>query len=365
MKCNILSVVKRFTDFSIKYNIRNHTFLSFLNELIIPQFTLIYDRFGFVDEKDYFFNKPNLREELTDITSQRKYTFSEMCNKRCDEIINLARDKKIFISYSGGVDSTCILSSFLKNEKLDKRNFCVFTNDISNVPVKILDIINKERIQLITYNNFRLFDDFVGDNLIIDGCCGDYLHCHINSCVDQRIDLYKIKSWIDYVYIFCKKYNYTNYDYYINCIENYIIKTGVCINSPAELWWLIAFGFIYRRNAEFRKLLSNNSEYRISFFDTLYFQNYMITNCIDNGCSIGGILYKQTQKKFIYDYIKDESYFINTSKTLSNWFTGYENSNTIFYKTTNGYYKKNVFNRKELINFIKPFLREECQDYIY
>ena len=43
--------------------------------------------------------------------------FDEICSLRCNYIINLAKEqsKKIILFYSGGVDSTALLSSFIQN----------------------------------------------------------------------------------------------------------------------------------------------------------------------------------------------------------------------------------------------------------
>jgi hypothetical protein len=87
----------------------------------------------------------------------------------------------------------------------------------------------------------------------------------------------------------------------------------------------------------------------------------MITNHIDKGCCAGGNNYKSYMKKIIYNYTKDENYFIESSKTFCPWCFGYD-TNIVYYKDNYGYNSQYITNINDYYEFIKPYIRKKYQN---
>ena len=338
----------------------------FLSNIFSVRRVAYVDRFGVFDKNDYeWYNYP-LFESLSEIKSQRKMTFEECCIMRVNDLISYANliDRDIYVAWSGGVDSTTIITSFLMNDKLDKSRFHVLYNkhSVEEYPF-FYDLLKKNGILMhdCLYDLF-LMDTRQGDHLIIDGTCGDKMES--NSTVDiLKYYNFDDKSWVDSVTKLCSILGYKNRDYYIERFEAYITYFDLPITSFQELAWLMEFGCEWRRTTELRKLLSCCPERRISFFDTTYFSKYALDRYqnISHGYCSKGSKYKEAFKKIIYKYTKDEEYFLNKGKEIHPWLFCNEN---LYLKDNFGYHTFKIENENMFLDVMLPYFKEEYREFV-
>lgn len=338
----------------------------FLSNIFSVRNVAYVDRFGVFDSSDYeWYNYP-LFESLEEIKIQKKLSFEECCDIRTNDLISFANliDKDIFVAWSGGVDSTTIIASFLMNDRLDKSRFHVLYNKHSIEEYSLFyELLKKNNIQLHNFlYDLTLLDTAQGDNIIVDGTCGDKMEA--NSTVDI-LKYYNFKniSWKDATIKLCDILKYKNYDYYIERFESYINYFNIPISSFQELSWLLEFGCEWRRTTELRKLISCCPERRISFFDTTYFSKYALDRyqSIQQGCCFKGSMYKESFKKIIYKYTKDDEYLLNKGKEIHPWM--YKN-NILYLKDNEGYHNYKISTKKEFYDIMLPYIREEYKDFV-
>lgn len=353
-------------DFVLDVKRKSPSIIWFLSNIFSVRRVAYIDRFGVFDSNDYeWYNYP-MFESFEEIKSQKKMTFEECCYIRTNDLISYANliDKDIYVAWSGGVDSTTIIVSFLMNDRLDKSRFHVLYNkhSIEEYPY-FYELLKKNNILMCDcLYELNLLDTQQGDNLIIDGTCGDKMES--NSTVDiLKYYNFNDTSWKDSCIKICDILSYNDKDYYIDRLEKYINYFKLPITSFKELAWLLEFGCEWRRTTELRKLISCYPERRISFFDTTYFSKYALDryqNINQEYCSKGS-KYKEVFKKIIYKYTKDDEYFLNKGKEIHPWF--YLDGN-LYLKDNEGYHSYKINNESHFLSIMLPYFKEEYREYI-
>jgi hypothetical protein len=260
-------------------------------------------------------------------------TFSDICDKRAIELFNRAvnSNKKLAVMYSGGIDSTLILCSLLKNidENLIKKHVVVLLSDFSikenetffyDYVIKKFNCISSYRFTHILGND---------DYLLISGENADQLFGSVVTDLFTRdnnfdINFKSIESTKGKMIDFMKKRIDRNdiMSTFIKSDENYsetlfsllerITKAApIKIDNVHKFWWWINFitkwqsvyvrVFAYSKNIKNIKMEENYT----TFYCTDEFQLWAMNNS-DN--LIQHNLSKYVSKKYIYDFNKDADY---------------------------------------------------------
>jgi hypothetical protein len=117
-----------------------------------------------------FFPVPDLEQSFNE-------SLPNIIDQRALEIFNYSQltGKKIVVMWSGGIDSTCILSAFIKNlSAADLENIVVCTS-ISGVEENpyFYDTLIRNRFQMLHLQELNVTTDFLQKNLLIHGDPGD------------------------------------------------------------------------------------------------------------------------------------------------------------------------------------------------
>ena len=272
---------------------------------------------------------------------------SDICDARAIEIFRLSKsqNKKIAIMWSGGIDSTVVLSSFLKNfTNSDLENLVVFcsTESILEHP----DFYKKflaNKIRCESIYTLDVTDEFLNQHILLNGEVGDCLFGPTVAVLEHLLAEKKHQlSWrnnqqllVDSLSSFIKhKVPDTKFlngftSWYVNKISNNLQEVSpVGVDSIADWWWWHYYNFkwefsLSRPFFQYRKDLFlpvsvKNSEFFVSnnFFNTTKFQSWSYSNLKTHvGTSTQD--HKMLAKQYIFELDHDTNYLNNKKKVAS------------------------------------------------
>ena len=284
----------------------------------------LYDRFLSLNIDYEFILSDSKKESITDIYSSPYHSFEECCFLRSSEIISLSNtmNKDIWISYSGGVDSTTVVCSFLLNPKLNKNKFHVLYNkySISEYP-NFFNLLMRNKINLVNTNE-NIDNIFIAskNGILVTGMCGDQLDGS-NLLTRRFTNINPHSNWIDFFGNISldrihtiRKYDF--FDEYVDIIKNYSKNFIDDLTNVSEFTWLFNFCCKWLYVKEYMKLLNNTNYNIFPFFDTIYFQKWCLSSIKEKflHSQRNPEYYKIEWKKLIYKYTKDIDYVIYKKK---------------------------------------------------
>lgn len=258
--------------------------------------------------------------------------YAECCDIRAKELLSL--NKHINIMWSGGIDSTTMLSALLNNStKTQQRNMTVLLSDGS-----------------IT-NNQKFYDDVICGNLTVapsyefDNYLGQLNSIFVTAENNDEIFGTNLVSLFIHRYDFDILFDEPTVSNLFKVLEKKTIiaseedkeQMRKCIHimitvankSPFELdtiykffWWLnfcLMWNVSYTRILGFAKHKTYPEENFFSFFSTKEFQLWSMNN-VDDLIGDSWITAKQQAKDYINQYHKNEQYRLNAipSSNLTN-----------------------------------------------
>jgi len=243
-------------------------------------------------------------------------TFAGLCDITAKQIFNRAK-KPILIMYSGGIDSTTVLSSFIK---LGIEVVVGYTDSsIGEYPwlyakIKKGTWPNVRLVYIAKKSARELQDDFH----IVTGVVGDQIAGSVKQFMGSEgnvngIRLRQFDHWKDVMP-----------PYIVEGMENSVNAFPVRINLYADfLWWVnfnfkyqwVCLGFINRPGMD-TTLVNTYSH----FFDTLEFQRWSMTNSDIRNDFVKlnqPLKYKLVFKEYILSVLHDEDYYYSKGKVRS------------------------------------------------
>jgi hypothetical protein len=302
-----------------------------ISKVIGPNLSLV-DRTGCIDMPFNFEIWPEFKmPTLSNVNFNM--TYEDCCNERARYILDKSKilNKPITILYSGGIDSTLVLISFMKNlDQKDWRNNII----VALSPDSIVE--NPNFYYRHIRNNFNIISsDNIGsllDNtsIIVGGEHNDQLFgSDIIGNIYREYDFDKIHHPYSREFItkwFVNEempYEYANV--WFDLLDKQIKTKAECeVKSNYQFFWWYNFCFKWQ-NVFFRMLtvvddnkkhlitqdFVNNSYYH--FYSSKSFQLWSMSNS-DKKIMENWDSYKIESKKVIYDYNKDLDYFENKVK---------------------------------------------------
>lgn len=257
---------------------------------------------------------------------------SVLLDRRSTDLLSL--NQPIAIMWSGGIDSTCVLSSFIKNAK-DTSQIIVYcnTDSIAENPKfyknQILDKLECRNTQDLDVTN-----DFLEDYILIHGDPGDCLFGPSMTMYTHLLaDMKHLSPWRDnkdsiVAGIMNQGASEDFANWYTDKISDNIQEVNVeGINTISDWWWWHYFNFKWEfsimrplfqarkkdrstiKPELFQKFVNN------TFLNTDYFQNWSYSNL--NRLCRDPELHKIDAKKYIFELDHDMEYFSNKKKTAS------------------------------------------------
>jgi hypothetical protein len=272
-------------------------------------------------------------------------TLPDLMDNRAVELYNEAKrtNKKLAVMWSGGIDSTGVLSAFLKNiPTIDHEMIEVVLTTLSIFENKEywLKYINGKLKQRL-YTSIQLDTDFLDQYLLIHGDPGDCLFGpsmpmykkmfvegkHKQPHTTHRIDI-KNRA-VDGLEV---DFNKWYYDKISNSI--YELNQQDYISTVSDFWWWTYFNFKWEFSCQrpffYMRLLKDNKgtplfkkpisyEHqqqfaRNTFFNTDKFQLWSYSNLKKLIPDTDERQHKIEMKKYTYDFDKNERYFYHKPK---------------------------------------------------
>jgi hypothetical protein len=263
----------------------------------------------------------------TDLSSFNK-SYKEVAVERAQQLIAHSKtiNKPILILYSGGIDSTLVVISFL-----------LATQDTSNIHIA-LNLSSIQENPRFYYNHIRGKFKLVPSEQMLDLLTGEYLFVG-GEFNDQTFgsDIYKQVINYSNFSLLMEPYSEQNIvpffefvgmspegaRYWYSLLDSQIKSTNLCEVKLVKdfFWWL---NFCFKWQSVYYRIVSrsNNKDllseqfldtYYQQFFNTDDFQRWSMLNpdkkIVDSWTS-----YKITAKQMIFEYTKDQDYFDNKTK---------------------------------------------------
>jgi hypothetical protein len=256
-------------------------------------------RFGFDNYFDLVDNPfPEIPTNYTD-------TFEELVNRRAVELWDIG--KPIRVWWSGGIDSTCALVSLLKTRRLDTNLIVYLSTDSVQENPRFYDLLVNKKVNLqwhsATNHPWRNLEMWNGETINVNGGGGNELFLALPHSIDLET-LFKIKD-----------------DHWMHIISNSdtleVVNQHIKISpyKPETIWeffwWMAKIIDDLSQIHISPRFLEDPSVYNLeySFFTTDYFDLWSLMNP-SAGHNGTWNTYKWPLKKIIYEYDKDEDYFL-------------------------------------------------------
>ena len=247
-------------------------------------------------------------------------SFSEVSLLSAENLWVKAKNKKIVLFWSGGIDSTVALVSLIMTNSEWQKQLIILTSNYS-VTVEyplFYEKFLKDKVEIKFLTNHEFFDAelFKDDFVVVDGTCGDQLW-GCNALADMIDDIDKPYHEFFNHDVFNKIYKMGSKlslkKNTINYIELLIEKFPIKTTTIAELYWLLTFthkwDVVRLRHTSYIKDVSRFGKMN-AFFNTENFQRWTMCNA-DKRLQKEWNTYKQPAKDFIYTFTKDSEYQIN------------------------------------------------------
>ena len=277
---------------------------------------------------------PVSTKSLFPLPKMREFTksYEDVCNKRAQELLKRADklDTRLFALWSGGVDSTCLLVSLLKNATpAQKERIVVLLSEDSIIEYPAFYyayIRGKLRRESAT-----MFPHVLGTkNLIVNGEHNDQLFgSDIIAEVINRFGFEAVREPYERKLLGCFFDEKMRGDtdtalLYLTLFERLRESAPIPLKTNYDVFWWINFATkwqcVYMRMLSFvaDRNAGNLSEqylqdYYAPFYNTEAFQLWSMNN-VEQRVRDSWRSYKWPAKKVIYEFTKDMDYYQNKTK---------------------------------------------------
>ena len=278
---------------------------------------LVRDRFNLLNQYSNF----NWIQKTDPIPEASSETLAELMDKRANELLG----KSITVQWSGGVDSTSLLLSLIKNG-ISKEDLLVFYDDnsVSEYP-KLFNWLQDQKYNTKCIKNWRKALGSTQTDIITNGWCADQLFGSIffhdqadkyYYSIDKLLSGMRFEDLVlteDQVQFATETYKKAAQKLF-NIDLTLASELGWFINFCLKWTWVSSFNELYLLNTPAAK------KTRV-FYNTPYFQSWSLGNfpkIKDNNIYGKSTLkYKYQLKKYCYEIFPDDDYLNNKTKKPS------------------------------------------------
>lgn len=251
-------------------------------------------------------------------------SYEDVCNERAVELLQRAErlDTLLYVFWSGGVDSTCVLISLLKNAKSTDRIVVLMSEDsITEYPLFYRDHIRTK----LRRDSSILFPSLLGSKyILVSGEHNDQLFgsdVMANAIRDFGFDALVDAYSREFLTAFLKERQSEEVvPFYVSLFERLRDRAPIKLRTNYDLLWWANFNLkwqtIYARTLNYtNQKLSEEylRDYYAPFFCTEDFQLWSMNN-LEGRIDRDWRSYKLPAKKLILEYTKDADYYENKRK---------------------------------------------------
>lgn len=273
-------------------------------------------------------------------------SLKDLLDARAIELYHKAKknNKKIAVMWSGGIDSTAVLTSFLKNISNTDKDIITVICDTNSI-LENIEFYKKfisNNLKCIHYRTLDMTEEFLQSHILVHGDPADCLFGPSSSKYQYFIDrgqhlepwkkhLDKMKELLEIPHIDPVSYEPGFGEWYVNKITNNLEEVGQAdyLTSVADWWFWHYYNFKWEITCQIpflflRRNFTNSFSDAIlkeyahdTFFNTEKFQQWGYSN-IKKSIPKDFALHKREVKTYIYEFTKDPNYLKYKSKSPSN-----------------------------------------------
>jgi hypothetical protein len=253
--------------------------------------------------------------------NKTSYTYGELCLLRAKELNNLSEKLqcKIILMYSGGIDSTTVLLSFLQiTSNYDHLIISINPQSIAENPKLYYNLIRKN---LTIINSEDILNKFNSEYIIVGGEFNDQLFGV--DFIKKYIMLHGIKELksnytptkiINFLQTFDISHDAAT-KWFELLQQNIMIHAHGCVNTVLDFFWW--FNFTHKwQHIYYRSIISSSNKINHDFLNNYYHQFFITDefqlwsmNNPDKKIGNSWSEYKLSAKQFILSYTNDSDYF--------------------------------------------------------
>jgi hypothetical protein len=296
----------------------------------------LYDRFGIVE------NPPDVKIIRPFVAIQNNKSFDELCLDRARELdtISIEQNKPLLVTWSGGLDSTCVLSALMQTITDTNRLKILCTKEsIAEYPLFFKNFIeNKYEVMETNWASFKAaINTLCLTNILITGEAADQLFDEVaqnkyeptpvhNMMPNYSMTDHTMRGY-DRSYMFRESrkgpwqvaLNQENKTYW-DMVENFVDKSPKKINNLRD--FLFVFRLNYRYQHVQTRILMMTDNLRLEdnlfhFFDTNEFNNFSMNMDLEIFDGDNIVKTKRYIREFICKYTFDFEYYNTKEKSPS------------------------------------------------
>jgi hypothetical protein len=247
------------------------------------------------------------------------HSLTEICDARAKSLLRRAKaeDRTIVIMYSGGIDSTTMLVSFMRAAKpktLRERVLVLLNiNSINENP----DFYRDHILSKCTIAHSQFYNRYIGDDryLIINGECNDQLWGAM-QVFDDNAHIFGDRPWdvpiqrSQFIAWLQQKVSATNSEIIFDLLDSVCKASPISIETPWQWFWWVLFACkwqnSYMRGVAFAHPSHRNGWRPGTNFDAFYVHEHFQLWSMNNRHLLRGD--KWACKDIIYDYNRDQAY---------------------------------------------------------
>ena len=274
-------------------------------------------------------------------------SLADIADKRAIELIKIAKDtnRNIVVMWSGGIDSTFVLTSILKNiSEADQELLTVFLtiHSISDNPTFYFQFLsNNKKIRVVNASNFTVDNNFLEKNLLLHGDPGDGVFGPSSGMYKFFSDNQThLEPWRKHLKIITQQFEPVMKkdmfvqpgigEWFTNIVTRTLEESGYAdyVSTVADWYWWTYFNFKWAgictyplhngiSGKDHNGITEENHKFYADniFFHTPEFQHWSYSNLKE---IIGLDVFKTHKLKareYIYDFDKNFTYFSRKRKT--------------------------------------------------
>jgi hypothetical protein len=277
-------------------------------------------------------------------------TWADVSDSRYHELRRTHFDQPWLIFWSGGIDSTTILTSILRNStQQDRQNITVVCNDasIAEAPRFFLNHV-QPNFSIISSENIRLDRATLNSYYLVNGHPADPLWCQLGGRIPNLVltdpgFLEKPVTDDDLIEAMTRLFK-TSEDFaqwWYSIVQDNIQSQGIPVETMHDFFWYSAFNFSWA-GTKVREWLSVPGadvetiqlfrRQAVFWFDTVDYQQWSMNNNRP-GVKYGSKFsdYKWAAKQYIHQYDGDDYYLYFKHKVSSDDYKFYKKDDRQFF----------------------------------
>jgi hypothetical protein len=289
------------------------------------------------------FNNP-FRTAIPNFYLPAEFTFtkkslSDIADQRAIELIATAKrlNKKIIIMWSGGINSTFVLTAFLKNISQADQTLvtvaCSSSSILENTEFYLNFLSNNEKIHLTNVTDIHINNTLLDNNIVLHGALGDEIFGPFIP-MHNLLEPWKqnTKTIINLFEPTLERDGFVEEGlgkWWFDIVTRTLEESGQSdyVSSVADWWWWTYYNFKWHNDAVYPLInrlhtvtddgitLKNQNEFLdTAFFNTLDFQSWTYSN-LKELYNLNTDTVKIQAKEYIYQFDKNFVYFIRKKKT--------------------------------------------------